>query len=276
MIISIDWEKAEAKPEKKMSVEGGFLLDLRAKVNDLEKQLSETKTELSQTQDKLANTQNELADTKISLDDTKSTLNDTQNTLEKTIGDGQRKDQTIEALTAEKEAISKDLEEHKTKVSDLEEIIAELETSTEKVVDLETQLNEANSTISANQSEIEDLTSKLSEMDKLNAQLGELNNTLLQRDTQIQELTDALGEKEQALESTSAHLSEVESELEELKPPDIGSGGFAADERITCPMCGAVGHDIKTVEDKGKVLSYVGHIPMYAKKNVCKKCGYEF
>ena len=36
------------------------------------------------------------------------------------------------------------------------------------------------------------------------------------------------------------------------------------------------GHDIKTMEDKTKVLSYVGHIPMYAKKNVCKKCGYEF
>jgi len=41
-------------------------------------------------------------------------------------------------------------------------------------------------------------------------------------------------------------------------------------------MCGSVGGDIKTVEDKTKVLSYVGHIPMYAKKHVCKKCGYEF
>ena len=25
-----------------------------------------------------------------------------------------------------------------------------------------------------------------------------------------------------------------------------------------------------------EVLSYVGNIPMYAKKHVCKKCGYEF
>ena len=98
----------------------------------------------------------------------------------------------------------------------------------------------------------------------------------MQRDTQIQELTEDVSEKVHEIESTSAHLSEVESELEELKPPDIGAGGFASEERITCPMCGAVGSNIKQIEDKTKVLSYVGHIPMYAKKHVCKKCGYEF
>ena len=48
------------------------------------------------------------------------------------------------------------------------------------------------------------------------------------------------------------------------------------DIRIMCPMCGAVDRDIKTIEDRSKVLTYIGHIPMYAKKNVCKKCGYEF
>ncbi|MHA2120547.1 MAG: hypothetical protein ACW990_04990 [Promethearchaeota archaeon] len=127
---------------------------------------------------------------------------------------------------------------------------------------------------------LEELTSKLStsqgEITQLNSQLTELNNTLLQRDTQVQDLTESMSEKEQLIETTTAHLSEVESELEEYKPPDMGAGGFASEERITCPMCGAVGHDIKTVEDKSKVLSYVGHIPMYAKKHVCKKCGYEF
>jgi len=120
------------------------------------------------------------------------------------------------------------------------------------------------------------LTTAQGEITQFNSQLSELNNTLLQRDAQIQELSDRVTEKEQSLESTAAHLHDVESELEELKPPEIGAGGFASDERITCPMCGAVGGNIKTVEDKSKVLSYVGHIPMYAKKHVCKKCGYEF
>jgi chromosome segregation ATPase len=150
----------------------------------------------------------------------------------------------------------------------------------EKNSNLENQLNEATDKNESLSSQVEELSTKLStaqgEITQLNSQISELNNTLLQRDNQVQELSNALSEKEKNLESASAHLQEVESELEELKPPEIGAGGFASDERITCPMCGAVGTDIKTVEDKHKVLSYVGHIPMYAKKHVCKKCGYEF
>ena len=83
-------------------------------------------------------------------------------------------------------------------------------------------------------------------------------------------------EKEKLIEAQTARIEEAETELSELKPPEIGAGGFANDERVTCPMCGAVGGNIKQTEDKSKVLSYVGHIPMYAKKHVCKKCGYEF
>jgi len=47
-------------------------------------------------------------------------------------------------------------------------------------------------------------------------------------------------------------------------------------DRLKCYKCGSVGKDIKVVEDKSKALSYVGNIPMYAKYNVCKKCGYQF
>lgn len=57
---------------------------------------------------------------------------------------------------------------------------------------------------------------------------------------------------------------------------EIGAGEFVSEEKITCPMCSAVGGKIKTIEGRSKILSYVGHIPMYAKKHVCKKCGYEF
>ena len=99
---------------------------------------------------------------------------------------------------------------------------------------------------------------------------------MLQKNGEINNLSGSIGEKEKLIEAQTSLIEEVETELSELKPPDIGSGGFVSDERTTCPMCGAVGHNIKQIEDKGKVLSYVGHIPMYAKKHVCKKCGYEF
>ncbi|TXT60867.1 MAG: hypothetical protein BAJALOKI2v1_70019 [Promethearchaeota archaeon] len=46
--------------------------------------------------------------------------------------------------------------------------------------------------------------------------------------------------------------------------------------QLECPQCGHSGSDIKMVEDKSKVLSYEGHVPIYGMKCVCKKCGYEW
>ena len=107
--------------------------------------------------------------------------------------------------------------------------------------------------------EIDDLKNKISIVEKENAkltsQLVELNNLLLQKDSEIEEL---------------------KAKLFELQPPDILTGEVTAEARVKCVNCGAVGKDIKVVEDKTKVLSYMGNIPMYAKKHVCKKCGYEF
>ncbi len=45
--------------------------------------------------------------------------------------------------------------------------------------------------------------------------------------------------------------------------------------RRICPNCGASGFAIKEVEDKTRILSYIPK-PIYAKKLVCTKCGFEF
>lgn len=46
---------------------------------------------------------------------------------------------------------------------------------------------------------------------------------------------------------------------------------------IRCPMCNAIGKkNFVKVEDKSKILSYVSLVPIYAKKHICKRCGYEF
>ncbi len=46
--------------------------------------------------------------------------------------------------------------------------------------------------------------------------------------------------------------------------------------RLTCPLCGAVGFDIKTVIDTKKQVDYIQGNPIYARKNICKKCGHEW
>lgn len=123
------------------------------------------------------------------------------------------------------------------------------------------------------------MPAKDQEMKSLQEEIANLKSSsskIAEKDNLLEQLNKTLLEKDKEIESQKARIDEIQAELNELKPPEIGTGGFVSEERITCPMCGAVGQNIKSVEDKTRILSYVGHIPMYAKKNVCKKCGYEF
>ncbi|MFW9901438.1 MAG: hypothetical protein ACFFDY_09125 [Candidatus Thorarchaeota archaeon] len=58
---------------------------------------------------------------------------------------------------------------------------------------------------------------------------------------------------------------EEEARMEE-KPPIEG--------RRICPECG--GTAFATHEDKSQVLHQMGGVKIYAKKYVCKQCGYEY
>ncbi len=44
-----------------------------------------------------------------------------------------------------------------------------------------------------------------------------------------------------------------------------------SESRRVCPKCGST--EFNAVPDKSKILYYVASTPIYAKKNVCKKCG---
>ena len=102
----------------------------------------------------------------------------------------------------------------------------------------------------------------------------ELSNSLSGKDTKLEEISKSLSEKEKIIEDQKASLNKTEAELAELKPATPTE--YSSDDRLICSSCGAVGKDIKTGEDKSKVLGYIGHSPMYGKINVCKKCGQKF
>ncbi len=75
-----------------------------------------------------------------------------------------------------------------------------------------------------------------------------------------------LNERDQLIEEQKAKIAELE--------PPVPQAGDYDSSRIICPMCNSV--EVKDVEDKSKVLSYIGHLPLYAKKHQCRKCGYEW
>lgn len=80
------------------------------------------------------------------------------------------------------------------------------------------------------------------------------------------EVPDSSTTPKTSLVSPSA-LVERQAEIEKAieKPPVEG--------RRTCPNCG--GTSFNAVEDKTQLLSAMGGIKIYAKKNICRGCGNE-
>ena len=188
----------------------------------------------------------------------------------------------------------------------------ELENAAEKLVNLEDKFNEVTHSNSIKAEEIEklnnnsvELNAKIAAIDEennnlktennnlktennnLKTEITDLNGKLSSRDKEVSELNKEVVKleeirkeiliKEKLIEEQSTTIKEIEAELNELKPPEILTDDATSGDRLICAKCGAVGKDIKTIEDKSKPLSYgVGNMPMYAKYNICKKCGNQF
>jgi len=173
-----------------------------------------------------------------------------------------KKDEELAGLAKERDELNS---KYKGKDKELESKVNELNNLNSEIFDLKKTVTLKVEEINALNAQVEDLTKKNEE----------LTNFLTEKDTKIKELNDALAEKDNIINVQNTKIEEAETELTALKP--TAPTTYTSEDRLMCPSCGAIGKDInQNVEDKTKVLSYVGHKPMYAKKNVCKKCGYEF
>ncbi|UCD00743.1 MAG: hypothetical protein JSV23_07580 [Promethearchaeota archaeon] len=162
----------------------------------------------------------------------------------------EKKDEEIANLAKFRDDLNSELEETKGKMSELEHKANQLDRLNSEVYDLK-----------------KTVTLKNDELNKLNVELDDLKN-------QIAKLNDIIKEKEKAFDEQKIKLEKAETELSALKPTEPTE--YTSEERLICPKCGARGRDLKVEEDKSKVLSYVGHSPLYSHINVCKKCGYKF
>lgn len=170
-----------------------------------------------------------------------------------------------------KATMTKKDEEIKKLVDKDSNLDSELEQGKAKITELENQVKELSSSKESISSEVGDLKSQI---EALNKKIGDLNNSLSEKDSKLEELTKAISESEKIIEEQKASLTKAEGELVELKP--AAPTEYSSEDRLICPSCGAVGKDIKSEEDKSKILGYIGHSPMYSKINVCKKCGQNF
>ena len=142
----------------------------------------------------------------------------------------------------------------------------ELENEKKKATKYEEELNEIKAKLIEKYEEILDLTSKV----------DNFNNKNTSMEQEIEKLRNELEGANTIIEEQITLYEALQMELKEYKGPEAIVDDTSNGDRLKCYKCGSVGKDIKVVEDKSKALSYVGNIPMYAKYNVCKKCGYQF
>jgi chromosome segregation ATPase len=173
-------------------------------------------------------------------------------------------------------------------------LTSELEVEKQTAKELGAQMSEVASKLNVKDDEISDITSKInelqiafsskddntghlkSEIENTHSEVADLHNFISRQEAKIQEMNNALQKKDEILARQLSRIEAIELELKTFKSHEILAEDTSGGERVKCAKCGAAGKDIKLVENKTKVLSYVGNMPMYAKIRVCKKCGYEF
>ena len=194
----------------------------------------------------------------------------------------------------EYEALLSQVEEKNNTINQLKDQLSSLQLSAENYQKQIKELNEQTS----------NLNNILIERDK---QIDQLSNEKIQLESQVQEAQQqvlTLQQQVTPLQQQVAKLQEEvaykEKRIEELKEPRAVMASTLGQQSIdsqppasssvsttpapipeiksgrrVCPNCSASGFAIKEVEDKSKIISYIPK-PIYAKKMVCTKCGYEF
>ena len=302
--MTIDWIKAEDKLDKKQAVEGRILLELRSKGVYLKEKLEEANENLLQSKKKfhlLTKDHEKLeAAYRRKIKEKKDTINNLNIEIDELKIELEKFSSKVSELEfLLKEKVQKFLQITNSSGSEISRITSELEEARCKISEVENDLNRAISTNKAKDEEIRQLTGKDEEISRLNGVIEVINteknnlevqskNLSEQKESEIQNLESTLTEKNKLLEAQAIHIEEVERELEDLKPQEVEkeleiSNHFELEKsyypnetRIMCPLDQAVGKDIREVEDKKVILYYRGGIPIYAKKYVCKKCGYEW
>ncbi|MHA1745392.1 MAG: hypothetical protein ACTSWW_05300 [Promethearchaeota archaeon] len=310
--MSIEWEKVKAKPDKPHKVLGQTLMDMRGKVTDLEANLQKKSSQLNENMTKLSTANNQILNLENTINEFNATIaaKDEQlaqlPALSSQITDLQSQ---LQGALAEKAALEQAKVVTDGEINALKTQVGEGAGLAQNIADLKTQLAQKDALLeqstAAGQTKDQQIIELSSVITQKDSEIGESNVGSSQKDAQLENMQAAMTEKDQMIQSLNAKIEELSSDLsgkmqenvtlgsqlqeqakvpvveaapvsipEPISPPEEPIASYSMDSRIICPMCSAT--NIKDMEDKTKVLSYVGHVPIYAKKHVCRKCGYEF
>jgi len=190
----IDWSKAQSNPKSKQKVSGRGLLDLRAKINDLEKNLAQKRREIKALNDRITSTVtnldlglNKAEERNRELEIRDNASNEKITFLEKTI---LNRDKEILVFVKDIKQRNKQIEELKT-----------LET---QIIDKERDVNHLKTII--------EQENKQNEINK-----RDFTQQLLNKDLDIEKIKEILEQIKKQLETNENIIHKKDSEIEKLE-----------------------------------------------------------
>ena len=192
----------------------------------------------------------------------------------------------INDLNTQNSNLEAQLGEKNNQLNRLNNQIQTLQTSTETYQQQVKQLTDENTKLKTHipglQQEVQDLQQNNSMLQQqirpLQAQIAKLQEEIIYKEKRIDELQEPKAvmpsRLAQGITSQNSEYSIGPSQI--LPPTSISSPSLQTGTgRRTCPNCNATGFAVREVEDKTRIISYIPK-PIYAKKLVCTKCGFEF
>ncbi len=285
-----EWEKIEAKPDKKYKVEGYYLLNQKAKIEELERNLKAEKIAKTDAEGKINSLENQL-----------QTQSDTLGaTIESQGQEIEEQKTTVEKLKSEQEELSKELNDLLNQNNQFQQEIDTLKSQlSEKEKETMTLIKENDELMS----EVRDLQAHKEQLETEKAQLAaggqqvnELQQIIQQKDRQIQALNAQVQQFQTQpapapapVPTRAAPISrdELLSEKPQVPRPAFptpartqapAEAEFSAKAVVkpgwSCPNCGSP----RVVEesDRSKFLYMAAGRPIYGKKRRCLKCSNEW
>ena len=156
--LSIDWARAEERPDKKLSVEGKVLLDLRSKINSLEKQLTQNKKDLERTSLELKTSKERLSEYERKAEGFDEKLASLTKDYERAKEEKLYADAEINKMKSSKSDIETKLSESKSTITEVE---AKLKESSTIIEMLKREIEEGKENLQQKINEIEGFKSDL-------------------------------------------------------------------------------------------------------------------
>jgi len=311
--LEVEWDKIEEKPDKAHKVEGYYLLNQRAKIQELEKNLETERQARTEAEVKVASLEQKLQNTTDTLN---ANIKAQAQTIEEqkdyvSALEGEKEDilnqlrefkEKIDALEQDKTTLNTELSNLKGELDQVKNQIAEMQNKAESLENEKMQLMKENDELMQDlrsaEEKLEALEAEKNQLAAGQSQIGELQQQLQQKDQELQNLQNqltqstsefnSLKQKVQTLESRPAAQPAspgpsqglLESKPEPARPAFASESAAPAPTKTgaaggwVCPKC--EGTRVVEESDRSKILYVAAGRPIYGKKRRCLKCSYEW